>query len=206
MGIGSSVDAFVFDFGGVLIDWDPRHLYRKLFADADEMERFLREIDFTAWNVEQDRGRPFREAVADLSARFPRYAGLIAAFHHRWEESIAGAVPGTADIVRDLRTSGYSLYGLSNWSAETFELVRGKYGVFELFDAIVLSGQVRACKPEPAIFEALLDRIPHGASRCLFVDDSDANVTAARALGFQAIRFTSAPDLRRALVERGVLA
>jgi 2-haloacid dehalogenase len=197
--------AIVFDFGGVLVDWNPRYLYGKLFDDPEAMERFLEEIEFDRWNLEQDRGRPFTEAVAVQSARFPHRAELIAAYHERWTESIRGPIEGTVEILRELHDAGRELYGLSNWSAETFALVRDRYPFFRWFEAIVLSGEERVCKPEPEIFGVLLERVGRPAGDCVLIDDSEANIAAARALGFRAIRFRSPDQLRAALREMGVL-
>jgi len=202
----TSIRAIVFDFGGVLVDWNPRYLYRQLFADEEAMERFFREIDFIAWNHEQDRGRPFAEGVALLSREFPHYAELIAAYHHRWEESISGPIWETVEILGELKRQGYPLYGLTNWSAETFPLVRDRYEFFGWFDAIVVSGEVRMCKPEPGIFEVLLQRSGRAPGECLFIDDSPVNVAASERLGFQAIRFESPAQLRDELIRRGLLA
>ncbi len=198
--------AVVFDFGGVLLDWNPRHLYRRLFPDDDAaMELFLEAVGFTDWNIQQDLGRPFSVAVAEQSARFPEYADLIGAYHVRWEESIAGPIQATVDLLAPLKEAGYELHGLSNWSAETFALSRARYGFFDLFDTIVISGQERVIKPDARIFEILLERTGRAANECLFVDDSRANVAAARDLGFEAFHFTSAGDLASDLRRRGLL-
>lgn len=198
--------AIVFDFGGVLVDWNPRNLYRKLFEDPEEMEQYLSEICFESWNLEQDRGRPFVQGVALLTERFPHRAELISAFHHRWEESITGPIQGAVEIARELRDAGYPLYGLSNWSAETFALVRSRYDFWEWFELIVLSGEERVCKPDPEIFRILLRRSGRSAEECLFIDDSALNVEGALAMGLSAIRFESPQQLRRELGARGVLA
>jgi len=200
--------AFIFDFGGVIIDWDPRYLYRKLF-DGDEscgsnlqaMERFLREVDFYHWNARQDEGRPFAEGVAELCVRFPQYSDLIQAYDRRWDESIAGPYPDTLAILRSLREMGYPLYGLSNWSVEKFLLVRHKYEVFDWFETILLSGEVKLTKPDPRIFAVMLERIGREAPECLLVDDSIKNVEAARQLGFQAIHFQSPEQLQEELCQ-----
>ena len=197
--------AIVFDFGGVLMDWNPRHLYRKLIDDPEEMERFFEEIGLDAWNLEQDRGRPFSEGVAILSRQFPHRAELIAAFHERWEETVTGPIEPSVEILRELKELGYPLYGLSNWSAETFGLVRPRHSFFDWFDLIVLSGEERVVKPEPAIFEILLQRTGRTAGECLFIDDSAVNIAGAEAVGLQTIRFESPEALRAELVERGVL-
>ncbi len=197
--------AIVFDFGGVLLHWDPRHVYRKRFSSAEAMEAFLVEIGFAAWNLEQDRGRPFAVGVAELSRRFPQYADLIRAYHEHWEESIAGPISGTVALLAALKRAGYPLYGLSNWSAETFARIRPRYAFFDWFDAMVISGQVGLVKPDPAIFALLLGRVGRAAKECLFIDDGEDNIAAARALGFQTIRYETSEQLEVELCRRGVL-
>ena len=198
--------ALVFDVGGVLIDWNPRHLYRKLF-DGNEgaMERFLAEVCTPAWNARQDEGRSFGEAVAELSARFPEYCDLIAAYHLRWEEMVPAAIGETIDLVRELKSAGTPLYALTNFSTEKFPLVRQRFDVFELFDGIVVSGEIGLIKPNPAIYRQLLDRYGLDASACIFIDDLPANVEAARSIGMRGIRFSSAGLLRRELRAAGLL-
>lgn len=196
--------AVVFDFGGVLIDWNPRHLYRKLFATEAEMEGFFAEVDFGSWNVQLDRGLPFREGVATLSGRFPRHAHHIAAFADRWEESISGPIDETVEIARELRAHGYPLYAISNWSAETFHHVEYKYDFLRWFREIVISGRVGVCKPEPGIYGRLLERIPVPAPECVFIDDVPANVAGAEAVGMKGIHFRSARQLRADLARIGV--
>jgi 2-haloacid dehalogenase len=196
----------VFDFGGVLLDWNPRNVYRKLFGGDDEaMEAFLQEVDFYAWNHQQDIGRPFAEGVADLSGRFPHRAPLIAAFAERWEESICGPILGTVAILDALRAMRYSLYGLTNWSAETFPRIRPKHEFLNWFEDIVVSGEVGLAKPDPAIYHILLQRAGATADQCLFIDDSVANVAVAVELGFKAILFQTPQQLRDELTQRGVL-
>ena len=201
----SSIPAVVFDFGGVLFDWNPRHLYRQLFTDRlEEMELFLTEIKFAEWNVQQDRGRPFAEAVAELCAQFPHHADLIKAYDERWEESIGGVIRPTVDILHRLKRAGCPLYGLSNWSAETFRRIRHKHDFLNLFDDIIISGEVGMIKPDPDIFMILLERAKRSAEECVFIDDSEANVVAAAKLGFQSIRFESARQLEAELSRLGL--
>ena len=198
--------AIVFDFGGVLIDWNPRYLYRKLFTDdAAAMERFLDEVGFVEWNLEQDRGRAFAVAVSELSGRFPHYAGFIRAYDERWEESIGGAITPTVALLGALKQAGFALFGLSNWAAETFQRIRPRFPFFDWFDAIILSGEVKIIKPDPRIYAILLERIARPASECLFIDDSPANVAVAEALGFQTILFQSPEQLADELSRRGLL-
>jgi 2-haloacid dehalogenase len=169
------------------------------------MESFLEEIQFDAWNLEQDRGRPYQEGIALLCRQFPAYRSLIEAYHHRWEESIAGPIQPTVDIVFELHEAGYRLFGLSNWSAETFGFVRNRYEVFDLFELIVLSGAIKMAKPDPEIFRYLLEQGKVRAEECLFIDDAVANITAARALGFETIRYESPQQLRMELESRRLL-
>jgi 2-haloacid dehalogenase len=195
----------VFDLGGVLIDWDPRHLYRRLFADETAMEAFLNEVATQEWNAEQDAGRPWAEAVATLVARYPDHRGLIEAFHGRWPEMLGGPIDGTPDLLLELRTAGVRLYALSNWSAEKFPIARRRYPFLEWFDGIVISGDVGSIKPDPRIFEHLVARYAIEPGAAVFIDDSAVNVEAADRLGFIALRFVDAPSLRRDLEELGLL-
>jgi 2-haloacid dehalogenase len=197
--------AVVFDLGGVLIDWDPRHLYRKLLADEAAVEEFLATVCTPEWNAELDRGRPFAEGVAELVERHPEHAAAIAAYHERWPEMVAGDIPGTVEVLAELRAAGVPLYALTNWSAETFAITRGRFEFLEWFDGLLVSGEERVTKPDPAIFQLLLDRFGLDPTATVFVDDSAANVAAARRLGFDAIRFTGHEELRRELVARRLL-
>src|SRR5258708_3757613 len=204
--VDTQIKALVFDFGGVLMDWNPRHLYRRFFEnDPDGMEQFLTEIGFAEWNMQQDRGRPFSVAVAQLSAQFPHRADLIRAFDEHWDESIAGTIQPTVEILQTLRQAGYPLYGLSNWSAETFQRVRHKYEFFNLFDLILLSGEVELVKPDPEIYQRLLHMINRPAEECLFIDDSQPNIETANRLGFKTIHFTSPEHLAAELQRLHVL-
>jgi 2-haloacid dehalogenase len=157
------------------------------------------------WNAQQDKGRPFSEAVALLSKQFPHRAHLINAYQENWKESITGSIEGTVEILARLKEKGYSLYGLSNWSAETFPIVRHEFEFLNLFDGIILSGEVKLIKPEPEIFELCLQRIGKPADQCLFIDDSEANIIAAKKLGFDTVRFISPEHLKDELEIRQLL-
>jgi 2-haloacid dehalogenase len=195
----------VFDLGGVLVDWDPRYLYRQLFDDPDEMEAFLAEVTTADWNAHQDAGRPWAEAVELLVAEHPQRRELIEAFHRRWPEMLAGEIPGTVDVLADLRSAGVRLVALSNWSAEMFPVARERFDFLAWFEEIVISGDVGVNKPDRGIFEHLMENFGVEPAAALFVDDSSANVEAAKALGFRAIQFTDAGALRRELVRLGLL-
>src|SRR5262245_24620706 len=202
---GPTPTTVVFDLGGVLVDWDPRYLYRQLFDDPDEMEWFLAEITTAEWNAYQDAGRPWAEAIEVLSAEQPERRELIEAFHRRWSEMLAGEIPGTVDVLAELRSTGARLLALSNWSAELFPIARERFEFLEWFEAIVISGEVRVNKPDRRIFDHLIHQFDVEPAGTLFVDDSPANVDTARDLGFHAIHFTDAEALRLELVRLGLL-
>lgn len=204
--VSKTSKTIVFDFGGVLVDWDPRYLYRKLFnGDTGAMERFLAEIDFWNWEAEIDRGLPFAAGVARLCAKFPHYADLIQAFDTHWEETISGPIAGSVDLLQRLSRAGYALFGLSNWSIEKFAITRPKYAFFDLFSDIVISGEVKLAKPDPRIFTLFLEKIVRDAGDCFYIDDSLANIAAADRLGFQTIHFQSPGQLARELAGKGLL-
>ena len=203
--MASRIDCVLFDLGGVLIEWNPRHLYRKLFADTAAMEQFLEEVCTPEWNARQDAGRDWHEAVTTLTHQFPEWADYIRAFDERWEEMVPGPVDGTAEIVRELHDGGVRLIALSNWSTQKFAVTRPRFAFLEWFESIVVSGDIGLVKPDPAIYRHCIDRFSLTPERTLFVDDSQPNVRAAEAVGLLAIRFTSAPELRAELVRLRLL-
>jgi len=196
----------VFDLGGVLIQWDPRHLYRKLFAGDDAaMEHFLATVCTHEWNRGQDAGRTFAEGARLLKADHPDKADLIDAYFARFEEMMPGPIHGTVDILRELRDRGVPLYALSNWSAETYPPARARFDFLGWFRGVVISGEVGVNKPDPRIFNALSERHGIELQRAVFIDDSPANAAAATTLGIHGIRFTTAEALRAELVTLGLL-
>ena len=195
----------VFDLGGVLIDWNPRHLYRKLFAEEAEMERFLGEVCTGDWNLEQDRGRPFAEAVALLADRHPGQQAMIAAFFDRWTEMLNGPIDGTVALLEELDAAGVPLFALTNWSAETWALARPLFPFLDRFRGILVSGQVGLVKPDPQIFRRLSADFGLVPQRSLFIDDARKNVDAAGRLGFHAHHFQDPPRLREWLAGHGFL-
>ena len=196
----ATIKAILFDFGNVLLEWNPRYVYRRYFPNNDAaMEQFLSEVSFMDWNAQQDKGRSFAEGVAVLSKQFPHYSDLIQAYQTNWKESIGNSLTGTVDLMKRLKKAGYPVYGLSNWSAETFPLVREKYDFFNLLDDIILSGEVGAIKPEPEFFEIALRKIGLPAQQCLFIDDAPANIEQAQKMGFSTVLFTSPEQLEREL-------
>lgn len=200
------IEAVVFDLGGVLIDWDPRNLYRSLFAgDEAGMERFLREVCSPTWNAAQDAGRPWSEAIDLLVAEHPDQRELIVAYRERWHEMLVGPVAGTVAVLSELVASGVPVYALSNWSTETFPIARRQFEFLSWFHGVVLSGEVRLVKPDPAIFRHLIDSFGLHPGTTVFVDDSPANVAAARGLGLIGLEFVDHTVLRHDLRALGVL-
>ena len=189
----------VFDLGGVLVDWNPRHLYRKLIDDEDDINTFLAEVCTPEWNLKQDAGRALAEATAERLALFPEKKTLIEAFYGRWEEMLGGEIAETVEILRELKNRGEILYALTNWSGETFPIALRRFGFLQWFRGTIVSGTEKLAKPDPTIFHLLLDRYNLQAEDCLFIDDSKVNIEAAGEIGFETHHFTSANGLRQYL-------
>jgi 2-haloacid dehalogenase len=207
MVIDSAVDNVVFDLGGVLIDWNPRYVFRTLFDDEEAMERFLAEICTPEWNAQQDAGRPWAEAIRLLVAEHPDFEPQIRAYYDRWQEMLGGPIQETVDVLAELHKTGVRLFGLSNWSGETFVVARQlpEYAFLGWFEAVVISGEVGIAKPDPRIFRHLIDRYGLEPSRTLFIDDVPANIQVASDLGMRAVRFVDGESLRAELGSRGLL-
>lgn len=199
-----TIDAVIFDFGGVLMDWNPDYLYRKLIPDPRERQHFLTEICNGAWNAEQDRGRPWAEAIAALSAIHPEKEALIRAYRERWPEMLAGPIPEGVALVERLNRAGVPLYGLTNWSSETFELARGQMPYLPWLRDTVVSGQVGLAKPDPQIFRLLLERNGLVAASTVLVDDHLPNIVAAETLGLRAIHHRDASATGNRLTAMGL--
>ncbi len=184
----------VFDLGNVLIHWDPKVLYRRIFATEEEVSHFLTHVLPPEWNLEQDRGRSWAEAEAERIALFPDHADNIRAFRARWRETVPHAIEGTVRILDSLKAQGVPLYAITNFASDTLIEARTIYPFLNThFIDIVVSGDEKLLKPDPAIYQVLLRRQSLTAEDCVFVDDSPKNVAAAAALGFHALHFT-APD------------
>ncbi len=196
----------IFDFGGVLLDWNPRHLYRKLFAgDEAAVDAFLTEVCPPEWNLAQDAGRDFDDAVAALMPQHRDQLPLILAWRDRFEEMIPDALHDTVAVARELKDRGVPLYALTNWSHETFPGQRRRFDFMDWFAGIVVSGEEKVAKPDPRIFRILLDRYGLRAAEAVFIDDNPHNAQAASALGLHGVHFRSAAELRRELRELALL-
>ena len=195
----SFITAIIFDFGNVFVKWDAHALYKRFFPTPEAVDSFLQEIHFAEWNAHQDAGRPFQEGIAELSAEFPQYAELIQAYDTYWEESITETLDDTIEIAHKLKKAGWKLYLLSNFSAETFPLMLKRYSFLQIFDDIIISGEHKLIKPDPAIYHLTLKRIKREAQECLFIDDSLPNIETAHRLGFHTIHFQTPQQLEKDL-------
>ena len=202
-----TIDLVLFDLGGVLIDWEPRRLYRKIFAEEAAMEQFLAAVCTPAWNLELDRGRPFAAAVAELVARHPAQRQPIEAYHQRWIEMIGGPIDHTVTLLERLQGAALQLRALTNWSAETFPLVRHDpaYAFLDHFETIYVSGELGMIKPDDDIFHHVLDDLGMAPERILFIDDSAKNIATADRLGFATHHFSEPAGLEADLRRRSLL-
>ena len=198
--MSEKISTVIFDLGGVLIDWNPRYLYRKIFKTEDEVTWFLDNICTSEWNDQQDAGRTFEEATRDLIQKHPEFKEPITAWYSRWQETISGPIEGTVDILKNIRDSQkFRLYALTNWSAETFPWALDNFDFLHWFEGIVVSGVEKCRKPLPQFFEVLFNRYTINPSEAIFIDDNLKNIEGAKALGLNTITFESPGQLSREL-------
>ena len=195
----SQIKNIVFDFGGVLVDWNSRYYYRGYFNDDSRMEYFLANICTDEWNLENDRGRSYAEGVAQLTPLHPEFREAIEMFPVHRGEMLRGEKPESVALLRSLKDEGYRLYGLTNWSAENIHVAFERFDFLSLLEGTVVSGIEKEVKPEPQIYRILLDRYSLKPEQTVFIDDKEANVETARRLGMHGIVFTGAEDARRKL-------
>jgi len=196
----------IFDLGGVLIEWDRRALFTKLFNNVNELDYFLTEVCSLEWNSQIDLGMSFEKAVQERILEFPDYAPQIQAYIERWEEMIPGPIPGAVKILEELKEAGYPLAVLSNWSAETFPRVRDRFEFLNWFNPLLISGEIGLIKPGAEIFQYLLNIINKNAANCIFIDDHLPNIQMAEELGFETIFYSSPKELRTRLEQLNILA
>ena len=203
----NNIDTIIFDLGGVLIDWNPKHLYRKIFRTETAVDYFLENITTGEWNEMQDGGRSLEEATKLLVDQFPHYTPEIEAFYDRWEEDmLGGAIEGTVDILRTcINDKRYRIYALTNWSAETFPVARKKFEFLNWFEGILVSGEEKLKKPDHRIYQRLLDKFNLSAAQLLFIDDNLRNIKSAEEFGIKGIHFQSPEILKSQLIEENIL-
>ncbi|THV56833.1 HAD family hydrolase [Chryseobacterium candidae] len=195
----------IFDFGGVLMDWNPRYYFKDYFNDDEKMEYFLENIAQDEWNIEQDRGRSLAEGTEIQVKKFPEWEKEIRAFYDNWTVMLKSDIPQNVEILRKLKNTDYKLFGLTNWSEETFPYALENYDFFEIFEGkIVVSGTEKLIKPDPKIWHVLLDRYNIKAEESVFIDDNTKNIKMAKSLGFITIQVFPDTDLTKELNELGV--
>jgi 2-haloacid dehalogenase len=203
----STIDTIIFDLGGVLIDWNPRYLYRKIFETEQEVTWFLENICTGEWNDQQDAGRSFEDATNDLISRHPGWEAPIRAWYSRWQETIAGPVHDTVEILECFKNSSkHRLYALTNWSAETFPWALDNFEFLQWFEGIVVSGIEKTRKPYPEFYQILFDRHQVVPSNALFIDDNHQNIAGGKAVGLNTIHFESPRQLKTDLLRLGLIS
>jgi len=199
------IHAVIFDVGKVLYDWSPRFLYERLIDDDRALEAFLRDVVTTDWHFQHDAGRPFAETSAELIAQFPEHEALIAAWGPRFNDSIGDPVPGMHALVEELDAAGVPLFAITNFSGEFWPPFRAREAaLFDRFRDVVVSGDEKLVKPDPAIYRLALERFGLAPHETVFIDDNRDNIAGAAALGIAAIHFTDADTLRRELTGIGL--
>lgn len=201
----TDIKAVIFDFGGVLIDWNPYYLLRKVMVNDTDIENFLQEIDFKSWNYECDKGLPFEASVEELCLKFPHRAELLRIYNERWLETLGRVFDRNVETLKALKDRGVPLYGLSNWSAEKFALVEPRYEFFSWFIDKAISGREKTAKPDPQLARILLERNHLDPKECVYIDDSEDNIRMGKNLGLNVILYQSSQQLRTALADHGFL-
>lgn len=195
----------IFDFGGVLMDWDPRYFFKDYFKDDEKMEFFLKNIATDEWNAEQDRGRTLAEGTEIQVSKHPEWEKEIRAYYDNWTTMLKSDILENVEVLRKLEDSKYKLFGLTNWSAETFPYALEHYDFFQIFQGkIVVSGTEKLIKPDPAIWNILLDRYQIIAEQSVFIDDNFRNIEMAKSLGFICIHITEDTNLEKELRDLGL--
>jgi 2-haloacid dehalogenase len=197
--------AVIFDFGGVLIDWNPYYLLRKVMVNDTEIEGFLQEIGFKAWNYECDKGLLISESVEDMYRKFPHRAELLRTYNERWLETLGRVFEKNVETLKTLKDHGVPVYGLSNWSADKFAIVEQRYDFFNWFIDKAISGREKTAKPDPQLARILLERNNLVPAECVYIDDSEDNIRMGQNLGLNVILYQSSQQLRTALASHGFL-
>jgi 2-haloacid dehalogenase len=199
------VNTVIFDLGGVLIDWNPRYLYRKILKNENEVDFFLNNICTSEWNDQQDAGRSFEDATLELIRKHPEWEEAISAWYGRWQETIRGPIDETVEVLQKIKDSGnYRLYALTNWSAETFPWAYKTFEFLHWFEGIVVSGEEKTRKPFAEFYQILFDRYQVNPIESLFIDDNIKNIEGAKNTGLRTIHFQSAAQLKEQLPLYGI--
>ncbi|MEP6926450.1 MAG: HAD family phosphatase [Ginsengibacter sp.] len=204
--MSTKITTIIFDLGGVLIDWNPRYVYRQIFDTEEKIDWFFENICTNEWNELQDAGRSLKEATEELITKYPEYENEVRIYYDRWEEMLGGPIPETVEILHSLKeTKKYKMYALTNWSAETFPVALQRYDFLQWFDGIVMSGEEKTRKPFPEIYQTLLNRFEINSSEAVFIDDSLRNIKGAEAIGIAGIHFQSPQQLLQDFKQRHII-
>lgn len=200
-----NIKNIVFDYGGVLVDWNPRYLYKDLFGSEGEMEYFLENICSSAWNEQQDAGRPLDVATQELQQKYPEHQALIQRYYDDWEVMLKDEIPENTRLIKPLKSRNFKLYGLSNWSGETFPIAYDRFDFFKELDGMIISGNEKMMKPQKEIYFLLMDRFNLKAEESVFIDDNAKNIEVAKELDFQTIHFNGSVNLEKELQKMNII-
>ena len=189
----------IFDFGNVLVEWHPELVYGEFFGNEAKAWWFMRHVADNDWRLRIDAGENINSCITELQGKFPDYKDAIELYRSKWREMLTGEMHGMRELLRLLSAANYQLYGLTNWSMETFPEAREHFGILQMIDRYVVSGAEGYVKPDPRLFKILLNRYNLQAEECIFIDDNPDNVAAARGMGLHGIIFTDAESLRKEL-------
>ena len=200
------INTVIFDLGGVLIDWNPRYVYRTIFKTEEEIDWFFENVATHDWNENQDAGYPIAKATEELIAQHPEWEKEIKAYYGRWEEMLGGPIHGTVEIFKEIKKiQGLRTYALTNWSAETFHIALARYDFLHWFDGRLVSGEEGTRKPFPEFYQKLLDKFSIDPSQAVFIDDNLRNIKAAEELGIKGIHFHDPGQLKEELMDLGMI-
>ena len=188
----------IFDFGNVLVQWHPELIYKEHFGDEAKAWWFLRHVADNEWRGRIDAGESSDACIRELKAKYPEYVDAVELYRSHWKEMLTGEVPGMRELLTEVLKK-YEVFGLTNWSMETFPEARERFGILQMIDRYVVSAEEHLINPDPRLFRVLLDRYQLKAEDCIFVDDNPDNVAAACRMGMHGIHFIGADDLRQKL-------
>ena len=199
------INTVIFDLGGVLIDWNPRYVYRTIFKTEEEIDWFFENVATNDWNENQDAGYPIAKATEELVAQHPEWEKEIKAYYGRWEEMLGGPIHGKVEIFKQLnQIPGIRTYALTNWSAETFHIALERYDFLHWFDGRLVSGEEKTRKPFPEFYQKLINKFSIEPSQAIFIDDNLRNIKAAEELGIKGIHFHDPGQLKKELIDLGI--
>ena len=200
------IDTIIFDLGGVLVDWNPEYVYKKIFkGDMKKVKWFLNHVCTYEWNLQQDAGRTIEEAVKIKVSEYPEYEDLIQLYYNQWHEMFSGPIQKNVNLFKKFKTAGfYNVYALTNWSAQKWPKALELFPFLNDFDGVVVSGQEKTIKPHPKIYSIIINRFNLTPEKTLFIDDNLHNIEAANAFNFNTIHFKNTTQLQNEIALFGI--